>query len=180
MTDSIWSNLSAINVNEHVEKKGKFNYLSWTWAWATVKEHYPEANFTLEDDTNYPDQTMEVRVTVTIDGMSHTCWLPVLDFNNKAISNPGAFAINSARMRCLVKCLAFFGLGHYIYAGESLPPGGESQKIGEDITEVSQLLRQATSLDELQATFKMAWNSYPNSRADLTKIKDAIKRGLVE
>jgi hypothetical protein len=48
-------------------------------------------------------------------------WLPVLDFKNKAIQSPNAFDINSARMRCLVKCLAMFGLGHYIYAGESAP-----------------------------------------------------------
>ena len=40
---------------------------------------------------------------------------------NKAIINPDKFAINSAKMRCLTKCFAMFGLGHYIYAGEDLP-----------------------------------------------------------
>jgi hypothetical protein len=48
-------------------------------------------------------------------------WLPVLDFKNRAIKSPNAFDINSARMRCLVKCCAMHGLGHYIYAGESTP-----------------------------------------------------------
>jgi len=120
---NVWEVLRAIDCNDHVEKKGKFSYLSWTWAWAKVKERYPDAIYRLEDDTVFPDGTMEVRVTVEIDGMSHTMWLPVLNHQNKAISNPDAFDINSSRMRCLVKCLAMFGLGFYIFAGESVPQG---------------------------------------------------------
>ena len=126
---SVWATLSAIDCNDHVDKKGQFSYLSWTWAWAMVKEKYPESTYTIEPDIIYPDQTMEVRVTVTVHDpsgvarpfLAHTMWLPVLDFKNRAIANPNAFDINSARMRCLVKCLAIFGLGHYIYAGESAP-----------------------------------------------------------
>ena len=121
MSDSIWRTLSAIDCNQHTEKKGQFTYLSWTWAWSMVKEHYPLAHYELQEDIVYPDKTMEVRVSITIDGLSHTMWLPVLNHNNKPIANPSAFDINSARMRCLVKCLAMFGLGHYIYAGEATP-----------------------------------------------------------
>jgi hypothetical protein len=118
---SIWKTLSALDCNEHVDKKGQFSYLSWTWAWAMVKERYPDACYKIEDDIIYTDGTMEVRCTVTIEALSHTMWLPVLDFKNKAIKEPNAFDINSSRMRVLVKCLAMFGLGHYIYAGESIP-----------------------------------------------------------
>lgn len=134
---SIWATLSAIDCREHTEKKGQFSYLAWTWAWAMVKENYPWAEYELLSDTVYPDGTMEVRVRVSINTqvavdsgndyslvfntLTHTMWLPVLDFKNKAIQNPNAFDINSSRMRCLVKCLAMFGLGHYIYAGESAP-----------------------------------------------------------
>jgi len=117
----VWKTLSAIDCNKHIEKKGAFSYLSWTWAWAMVKEKYPSADYHLEDDIIYPDGTMEVRVSVSIDTITHTMWLPVLDFKNRAITNPNAFDVNSGRMRCLVKCLAMFGLGHYIYAGESMP-----------------------------------------------------------
>jgi hypothetical protein len=133
---SVWATLSAINCNEHIAKKGQFSYLSWTWAWAMVKEQYPYANYELLPDIVYPDGSMEVRVQVSIsvkvavdspnhalvfNTLSHTMWLPVLNHQNKAIDNPDAMEINSARMRCLVKCLAMFGLGHYIYAGESVP-----------------------------------------------------------
>jgi hypothetical protein len=119
---SVWATLSTIDCSAHVEKKGQFSYLSWTWAIAMVKEHYPLAKFDMEDDIVYPDGTMEVRATITIGEQSHTQWLPVLDFKNRAIQHPNAFDINSARMRCLVKGIAVgFGLGHYIYAGESTP-----------------------------------------------------------
>ena len=121
-SESIWENLSAIDCSKHVDKKGGFDYLAWTWAWAMVKDHYPLANYRLEDDVHYADGSMEVRVTVIIEDQEAIMWLPVLDFRNKAISNPNSFDINSARMRCLVKCCAVgFGLGHYIYAGESAP-----------------------------------------------------------
>ena len=121
MTDSIWATLSAIDCSDHVEKKGQFSYLAWTYSWAMVKESYPGATYRLEEDLVFPDGTMEVRVSVMIENLANTMWLPVLNFNNKPIANPNAFDINTARMRCLVKCLAMFGLGHYIYAGESLP-----------------------------------------------------------
>ena len=143
MSKSIWETLSTIDCSEHIEKKGQFSYLAWTWAWAMVKDNYSDAEYVLEDDIVYPDGTMEVRVSVAILGLSHTMWLPVLDFKNKAIQNPNAFDINSARMRCLVKCLAMFGLGHYIYAGESLPaPPVASQ---EDYEELVSLVAQGKS-----------------------------------
>ena len=129
--EKVWENLSAINVNKHVDKKGQFSYLSWSWAWATVKGEYPMAEYNIEDDITYTDGSMEVRMTVAIEGLTHTCWLPVLDFKNKPIQNPNAFDVNSARMRCLVKCLAMFGLGHYIYAGESLPQEPEVVETNE-------------------------------------------------
>ena len=132
MTDSVWSVLSAINCSEHVEKKGQFSYLAWTWAWAMVKENYPEAEYHIEDDIVYPDGTMEVRVMVSIGALTHIMWLPVLDFKNKAIQHPNAFDVNSARMRVLVKCLAMFGLGHYIYAGESAPQEPPAPPLSEE------------------------------------------------
>lgn len=121
-TKSVWATLSTIDCSEHVEMKGKFSYLAWTWAIAMVREHYPEMQYDLLDDVVYEDGSMEVRCTVTIEGRTAPMWLPVTDFNNKAIVKPNAFDVNTARMRCLVKCIAVgFGLGHYIYAGESLP-----------------------------------------------------------
>jgi len=119
----VWGTLSNIDVNKHTEKKGQFTYLSWTWGWATLMEHYPSAVYEFRENLIYPDGSIEVWVDVTIDGHTRSMWLPVMDFNNKAMPNPTARDVSDTRMRCLVKCLAMFGLGHYIYAGESLPKG---------------------------------------------------------
>ena len=120
---SIWSTLSKIDVTKHTEKKGGFTYLSWSWAWSTLMEHYPEAVYEFLEDVHNSDGSMEVRVKISIGEHSRFMWLPVMDFKNKAMVNPDGMAINKARMRCLVKCIAMFGLGLYIYAGEDLPQG---------------------------------------------------------
>lgn len=120
----VWSTLSAIDVSNHVEKKMGLSYLSWAWAWGVMMEHFPETQYTFEDRT-LPNGTMEVTVTVLVsDGdksMIRTMWLPVMNHKNQAIANPDTFALNTAKMRCLTKCFAMLGLGHYIYAGEDLP-----------------------------------------------------------
>ena len=77
-----------------------------------------------------PDGTGEVRCRLTVGGFSRTCWLPIMDYKNQAIANPNARDLNDAKMRCLVKCIALFGLGLYIYAGEDIPnkASGDAQK----------------------------------------------------
>jgi len=66
-----------------------------------------------------------VWVTVTLLGTPRTCMLPVMDHRNKAITNPDAFQVNTAIMRCMTKALSLHGLGLYIYAGEDLPMDAE-------------------------------------------------------
>ena len=124
---SVWETLSRIDVNEHTEDKGGLTYLSWAWAWGICKDHYPDATFIkhtneqdfpcFKDDNGFAF----VKVTVTIQGESVTEFLPVLDFRNAPIENPNAFAVNTALQRCLAKCLAYQGLGHYIFSGEDMP-----------------------------------------------------------
>ena len=122
-----WKDLSAIDVGNKIEKKGRFSYLSWSWAWQQVKDKYPEATFEILEDVVFPDGTREVRVSVTIEELTHMMWLPVMDHSNKAIQNPNARQINDARMRCWVKAIALHGLGLYIYAGEDVPHNDDQQ-----------------------------------------------------
>ena len=120
---SVWQTLSKIDVNKHTEKKGNLTYLSWAWAWAVTKQNYPEATYAFLDNEIHADGTMTVHCVVSIETVNHEMWLPVMDNRNKAIKNPDAFAINTAKMRCLTKGLSMQGLGAYIYAGEDLPQG---------------------------------------------------------
>lgn len=115
----------SVNVNDHIEKKGNLNYLSWCWAWAEAIRRDASATFEVKMFGDLPyctiGQTCMVWVTVTMFGKPLMCQLPVMDNRNKAIANPDAFAVNTAIMRCLAKAVALHGLGLYIYAGEDLP-----------------------------------------------------------
>jgi hypothetical protein len=117
----IWQKLSKVDCSNHIEKKNGLSYLSWAWAWGVLMEHYPEASYTFDPPQVFPNGTQMVFCTVQIGECSRKMWLPVMDHRNKAIVDPDSFAVNTAMMRCLVKCLALYGLGHYIYAGEDLP-----------------------------------------------------------
>ena len=116
-----WETLYGVDVNDKKEKKGNFDYLSWTDAIQKVKDQGSVLNWEPLDDVHFPDGSMEVRMRVTIDGNHHVMWLAVSDHRNQAIVKPDAAAINKARMRCLVKGIAVHGLGLYIYQGEDLP-----------------------------------------------------------
>ena len=145
---AVFEELNALNVNGHTEIKRSGNteltYLSWPWAWAEVKKRYEDASYTIWKDENNrpyildPETGYMVYTSVTIEGVTHEMWLPVMDGANKAMRNvPYTYLtkyngektceaatmmdINKAIMRCLVKNLAMFGLGLYIYAGEDLP-----------------------------------------------------------
>ena len=146
---SVFETLSAINVNDKVEQKNGLTYLSWAWAWAEVKKNYPSATYKVvkDESSNMPfvfDPHMGYMCSteVTIQEQTLEMWLPVMDGANKAMkleayeyttrygkkSVQGAtmFDINKTIMRCLVKNLAMFGLGHYIYAGDDLPQDEKS------------------------------------------------------
>ena len=120
----------AKNVNDHLEKKNGLSYLSWAWAWAEALKADADATYKVEmfDGKCFMDinGTAMVFVTVTMFRKPMTCQLPVMDYRNKAIPNPDAFAVNTAIMRCMTKALALHGLSLYIYAGEDLPEEGRS------------------------------------------------------
>ena len=134
---SLFARLNEIDCSDHTEKKGKFTYLSWSWAWQTLKTECPDATFEKhefaalnglgqQDGTLVPfmrdDQGYTfVKVSVTAEGVTMTETFPVLDYTHKAIQNPDSFALNTALQRAMVKAIAMHGLGLYIYAGEDLP-----------------------------------------------------------
>jgi hypothetical protein len=158
----VWQTLSAINVNDHTERKANLTYLSWSWAWATLMNHYPESTFEFSEPVIYPDGTNEIRVTVCVtegdQTLVRTCWLPVMDHRNNAIPNPDARKVSDTKMRCLVKCLALFGLGHYIYAGEDIPEA-EKETVKATINKlqtVADYIKAAIARDDDHAVLE-AW-----------------------
>ena len=155
----VFSTLNKVDCSERVEKKkvdnkGKeLSYLSWAWAWAEVKKRFPNTSYEIIKFNGLPyvfdpNTGYMVYTTVTIDGITHEMWLPVMDSHNAAmkkepyevktkfssytVAAATMFDINKTIMRCLTKNLAMFGLGLYIYAGEDLPEDVEQDDDSEE------------------------------------------------
>lgn len=149
--DSVFSKLNSINVNDKTEKKNGLTYLSWAWAWGEVKKLYPDATYTIYENTlpngyivNYftDGKTSYVKTGVTINNLEHIEELPVMDYRNKSIllENMTSFDVNKTIQRSLTKALARHGLGLYIYAGEDLP---EDEKDKEEEKVISKTMADA-------------------------------------
>lgn len=125
--------LNNVNVNEHAEKKNNLTYLSWAWAWGEIKKKHPDAAYTIyenADGWNYhtDGRTCWVKTGVTVNGIEHIEYLPVMDYKNKSIpvENVTSYDVNKSIQRSLTKACARHGLGLYIYAGEDLPEEDEN------------------------------------------------------
>ena len=133
--DNYFNDLFAVNVNGHTEKKNNLTYLSWAWAWGEIKKKHPDATYTVyenADGWNYhtDGRTCWVKTGVTVNGIEHIEYLPVMDYKNKSIpvENVTSFDVNKAIQRSLTKACARHGLGLYIYAGEDLPEEEAAEK----------------------------------------------------
>ena len=126
---NVFEVLAAINCNEHTEKKNGLTYLSWAWAWTECKKRFPLAYYTIyENEQGRPyfddGRTAWVKTGVTIEGLEHIEYLPILDqsaHKSLQVSAITSWDMNKAIQRSLTKALARHGLGLYIYAGEDLP-----------------------------------------------------------
>lgn len=211
-----FNDLRLINVNEHAEKKDGLTYLSWAWAWDVFKQHCPDAQYEVIKGLNglpyfESDAGAMVYTKVTADGQTHEMWLPVMDGKNKAMKSAPysylvrdyktkqmvektveaftMFDVNKTLMRCLVKNLAMFGLGLYIYAGEDLPTEGEPEPI--DMAPLIGQITYALDMDELKAVYVAAVKVVKGDQTALREleaakdkrkkeIQDALKAGEVQ
>lgn len=135
MEKSVFEVLNAIDCSEHIEKKNGLTYLSWAWAWQILKKHYPASTYTIYEDAqgrnfHTDGRTCWVKTGVTVEGIEHIEYLPVMDFRNASIllDKVTSFDVNKAIQRSLTKAVARHGLGLYIYAGEDLPDAADEEK----------------------------------------------------
>lgn len=181
MNETNFEKLSALDVSAHIEKKQTgsttLSYLSWAWAWDYFKKAYPDAQYQIKEWDGKPYLFDEktgymVETSITAGGETHIMWLPVMDGANHAMTDKpyqittkyktidvqaaNMFDINKTIMRCLVKNMAMFGLGLYIYAGEDLPNETETRIQPKPTKQASfidpkhlKLLNSAKTIDEL-------------------------------
>jgi len=171
--------LRKINVNEHTEKKGKFTYLSWSWAVDQLLQQDPQATWTYGDPV-YFAETLMVFCSVTAFGKTMTAQMPVINNQNKAIQNPDAMAVNTAMQRCLVKAIALHGLALYIYSGEDLP-----DEDPVDLKELTQywvnIINLSETIDELKEKYAQAYKALAKDKsavATISAAKDVQKAEL--
>lgn len=149
-TQSSFNVLNAIDCNEHTEKKGNLTYLSWAWAWQIVKKNFPDAFYTIYEDKDgipyFTDgKTCWVKTGVTILGLEHIEYLPIMDFKNRSLplDQVTSMDMNKTIQRSLTKACARHGLGLYIYAGEDLPEGAEQPHPQQEVPAAVQARRAA-------------------------------------
>lgn len=197
----IFNYFYRLDVSKYVETKKSggtlLSYLSWAWAWAEVKKKFPTATYEIERFDNnlpyvYDEKTGYMVFTkVTIDEMTHEMWLPIMDGANKAmksysytyktrngektVEQCSMFDVNKTIMRCLVKNLAMFGLGLYIYAGEDLPESPTATK--EQVAELKEIFK--TTAEILKRSPKTVENQFLAKFKYAGKLED-INENLYE
>lgn len=120
-----YETLSKVNVKDQVEKKGRFDYLSWAWAWHMLQKHYPGSQRKVYENADgvpyFTDgQFANVKVGIVINGIEHIDYLPITDNSNRSIplNKLTSFAINTAIQRSTAKAIAMHGLGLNLWIGE--------------------------------------------------------------
>lgn len=176
---SAFETLNAIDCTEHVEKKNGLTYLSWAWAWGIAKKHFPMASYTIYENAeglnyHHDGRTAWVKTGVTIEGLEHIEYLPVMDYRNQSIPTDKltSFDVNKAIQRSLTKALARHGLGLYIYAGEDLPEGAPQPDPKEAI-------KGCGTIAELVALYNShpQWLNNPAIMAAFGERKNELKGG---
>ena len=126
----IWDTLNKVSMDKIKDKKGRFDYLSWTDMWQEIHKYFPEVDYEFKEFDNpvhgtmdcmvYPNGSASVHCTVTIKGVSRSMWLAITDHNNNAKKVWDVTDVANTKMRCLTKCISMFGLGAHVYRGEEL------------------------------------------------------------
>ncbi|UTT55183.1 DUF1071 domain-containing protein [Staphylococcus equorum] len=193
---TLFQQLNAINVSDHVEKKNNFNYLAWTHAHEQLKKIDPDYKIKTHEFP-HPDVSNEqifvpylatpegyfVQVSITVKGVTESEWLPVLDFKNKSLAKGQAttFDINKAHKRCFVKAAALHGLGLYIYNGEDMPEQPFVSASEDEIKQVNDKVKQLAPLMKInEAQLKKKMNipdkiSTQDAEESLVRLDNGIK-----
>jgi len=182
---SVFETLNSISCKEHEEKKNGLTYLSWAWAWAEVKKAFPTAAYTIYENADgmfyHTDgKTCWVKTGVTIEGVEHIEYLPVMDNRNNSIplERVTSFDVNKAIQRSLTKACARHGLGLYIYAGEDLPEAVVQAKEAEVEKAIKAVQGAATvaEVTELWQKTYVALQGNQQFKAEVTKRGTELKQ----
>lgn len=160
---SVFETLYALDVTSKIKEKNGLSYLPWACAWAEVMKLYPGSTFDVAEQVDergngrpwFDDgNTGWVKTSITIEDVTRSMNLPIMDFKNKSIprDNITSMDANKAMMRCLVKNLALFGLGLFVYEGEDTTE--EVTRANELKTEIVDLIKKKCGTEAGKAKVK--------------------------
>jgi len=167
----VFQKLYSITLEVKINQGRK--YVAWNTAWSELCKKYPSSTYEIHCDKDglpFFDSPIGlfVKVSVTVEGITHTMTRPVY---NKAMKAMKAFTyeyttkqgtrqvegatagdVNDSIMRCLVKAIAMHGLGLYVYEDK---PFADLETINsEEISTISKLIVQNNlSLGDLNKVF---------------------------
>jgi len=136
---NFFKDLYSVDMSAKVKQKNGLSYAPWAASWAEVKKRFPNAKYELLEQVIQTDtegntirsrpwfddgRTGWVKVKVTINDVSQTESLPILDYKNKPIAAEAITSsdANKSFKRCLAKaCACCGGIGLYLYEGEDIP-----------------------------------------------------------
>lgn len=142
MEQNNFKKMCEVDVSKHVHSKQGQKFLSWTYAWKAFKTEYKDANYkVIDSEFGIPyfitPLGIMVKTEVTANGETIPMHLPVMNGANRAMKEEGyeytvksgvkyvepatMMDINKTIMRCLVKNIAMFGLGLFVYTGDDAP-----------------------------------------------------------
>ncbi|MGS0418128.1 DUF1071 domain-containing protein [Bacillus cereus] len=170
-----------MDCTEHVEKKGRFSYLSWAWAVKKLREVDPTATWEVKRFDGVPylktDCGYFVEVEVTVQGLPLSQIHPILNNQNKPIAEPNSFDINTSIQRCLVKAIALHGLGLYIYAGEDLPEIQEEMITSQQVGAIKLNIKKLATLRKVdEDTIKGHLSIKEVSELTLKQAEEVLKK----
>ncbi|PDY25823.1 hypothetical protein COM83_02655 [Bacillus cereus] len=179
--ENYFSKLAQIDCSEHVEKKGRFSYLSWAWAVKKLREVDPAATWEVKPFDGVPylktDCGYFVEVEVTVQGLPLSQIHPILNNQNKPIAEPNSFDINTSIQRCLVKAIALHGLGLYIYAGEDLPEIQEEMITSQQVGAIKLNIKKLAALRKVdEDTIKGHLSIKEVSKLTLKQAEEVLKK----
>ena len=104
-----------------VEKKGKFDYLSWAYAQKLAKIFDEKCTWIIKNDNGSFIHNGFLLLEMTFLGQTEQHFFPIIDHYNKPIQNPNPYQINTSQMRGFAKLFAMVsGFGLSLYVGEDL------------------------------------------------------------
>ena len=105
-----------------VEKKGKFDYLSWAYAQKLAKIFDEKCTWRIiKNDNGSFIHNGFLLLEMTFLGQTEQHFFPIIDHYNKPIQNPNPYQINTSQMRGFAKLFAMVsGFGLTLYVGEDL------------------------------------------------------------